>query len=264
MQFFDSHCHFDFTDFDDDRDSIWRDCNALGISNLIIPGVSPESWPIATAIAKQYKNIYVACGLHPWWIKKNIDANDLDKYLATIRNELQEYISQQKYIAIGECGLDAAIETSLALQQQVLSIHLKLSQLTGLPLILHCRKAHNELIQQLKAYELAGGGVIHGFSGSYELAATYWDMGFRLGIGGTITYERANKTRDAVKKLPLEAILLETDAPDMPMSGKQGERNSPTHIIQIAQVLADLRSEPLENIAQQTTLNSKTLFKILS
>ena len=96
------------------------------------------------------------------------------------------------------------------------------------------------------------------------MAMRYWAMGFRLGIGGTITYERANKTREAVKKLPLEALLLETDAPDMPIQGKQGQRNSPDAIVDIAQTLAQLRNVSLEKIATQTTANSKLLFKITS
>ncbi len=258
MQFFDSHCHFDFAVFDGDRDLIWRECNALGIAHLIIPGVAAEQWPLAASIAQQHKNIYVGVGVHPWWVGDNIAAD----YLADIHQHLEKNLTQPKCVAIGECGLDAVTETPMRLQQQVLDIHLQLAQQISKPLIIHCRKAHNELLVQLKSYDLPAGGVIHGFSGSYELAASYWDMGFRLGIGGTITYERANKTRTAVKKLPLDAILLETDAPDMPLSGKQGERNSPLHIIEIAQALADLRGEPLEKIAVQTTLNSHTLFKI--
>lgn len=272
MQFFDSHCHFDFAIFDKDRDLIWRECDVLGITHLIIPGVAPEQWSTAAEIAQPYRNMYWGAGLHPWWIneesiksnniKKDIAENDIELFLKSLYQQLQKNIRQQKCIAIGECGLDATIETPIALQHQVLDIHLQLAQQISMPLIIHCRKAHNELLVQLKRYDLPAGGVIHGFSGSYELAASYWDMGFRLGIGGTITYERANKTRAAVKKLPLDAILLETDAPDMPLSGKQGERNSPAHIIDIAQTLADLRGEPLGKIAAQTTLNSRTLFKI--
>lgn len=272
MLFFDSHCHFDFAIFDKDRDLIWRECDALGIMHLIIPGVAPEQWPTAAAIARPYRNMYWGAGLHPWWIngesikkeslKNDAVENDIELFLKSLHQQLQKNSRQQKCIAIGECGLDATIETPIALQQQVLDIHLQLAQQVSKPLIIHCRNMHNELLQQLKAYNLTGGGVIHGFSGSYELAVSYWNMGFRLGIGGTITYERANKTRTAVKKLPLDAILLETDAPDMPLSGKQGERNSPTYIVEVAQTLADLRGESLEKIAAQTTLNSRTLFKI--
>lgn len=259
LQFFDSHCHFDFAAFDNDRELIWRACNARGIAQLMIPGVAREQWPRAAAIAQQHAHIYFAVGLHPWWLaQENINAQALEN----IRGDLLQHVFQPKCLAIGECGLDAAIATPLAVQQAVLDIHLQLAQHTSLPLIIHCRKAHSELLQQLKGYHLPAGGVIHAFSGSYELAARYWAMGFRVGVGGTITYARANKTRAAIKKLPLEALLLETDAPDMPLSGRQGERNSPIHIIEIAQMLAELRAEPLAKIATQTTHNSRTLFKM--
>jgi len=264
MLLFDSHCHFDFDVFDADRESIWQACNQRGISYLIIPGVAPQQWRVATEIANAHNNIYMAVGLHPWWIEKSLAANNIENYLRNVAQDLQRNIFQTKCVAIGECGLDALVETPLQLQQQVLDLHLTSAQENSLPLIIHCRKAHNELLAQLKNYSLPAGGVIHGFSGSYGVAMRYWDMGFRLGIGGTITYERANKTREAVKQLPLESLLLETDAPDMPIQGKQRQRNSPDAIVDIAQTLAQLRNEPLEKIATQTTLNSKALFKITS
>jgi len=262
MQFFDSHCHFDFSEFDGDRDNIWRDCQARGVRQLMIPGVSLSSFTAAAAIAGQYEGIYTAAGLHPWWVEKDLGAADVVLNPSSIHDRLLARLVNPKCVAVGECGLDAVINTSLPLQQQVLDIHLQVASETGLPLIIHCRKAHNELVVQLKTRKLSAGGVIHAFSGSYELATAYWEMGFRLGIGGTITYERANKTRQAVKKLPLEALLLETDAPDMPLYGRQGEPNSPVNIPAIAQVLADLREEPVAIIAAHTTRNARQLFKI--
>lgn len=261
--FFDSHCHFDFAVFDHDRDLVWRECSERGIKHLMIPGVAPEQWQTAAAIADLHNNIVFGVGVHPHWIQKDLANESMSNYLTDIRQQLEQNIHQQNCVAVGECGLDAFIETAMDLQQQVLAVHLQLAQETELPLIIHCRKAHNELFALLQEYDLSAGGVIHAFSGSYELAARYWAMGFRLGIGGTITYERAQKTRAAVKQLPLEAILLETDAPDMPLSGKQGERNSPEYIIEIAQTLADLRGETLATIASQTTCNANTLFKII-
>jgi len=260
MEFFDSHCHFDFAVFDNDRESIWNECNARGIHYLMIPGVAPEQWSVVKHIVQEHNTIYQAVGLHPWWIKANEISSD---YVANLRQQLANNIHQENCLAIGECGLDALIETPLNVQQQILDIHLQLAQEVSLPLIIHCRKAHNELLQQLKKYNLMAGGVIHAFSGSHDMAEQYWAMGFRVGVGGTITYERANKTRQAVRQLPLESIVLETDAPDMPLHGKQGERNSPVNIIAIAQTLADIRDESLARIAAQTTRNAKQLFKII-
>ncbi len=289
MEFFDSHCHFDFAVFDCDRDQVWKNCIEQGMRALIIPGVAPSQWASSAQIAEEHDGIYIGVGLHPWWIQKDgiekeaIDKESIEKEridearieiekiedkgiekqsFDSLGRELKENLFRKKCVAIGECGLDALIETPMNIQQQVLDIHLQLAQATLKPLIIHCVKAHNELLQQLKKYRLPAGGVIHAFSGSYEMAAQYWAMGFYLGVGGTITYERANKTRQAVKKLPLEAILLETDAPDMPLCGRQGQRNSPENIIAIAQALADLRSESLEQIALQTTINAQQLFKV--
>lgn len=268
MEFFDSHCHFDFAAFDNDRDAIWREANAQGIHYLMIPGVAPNQWGRAANVSQRYTNIYSGAGLHPYWIKDSFNENEFSSdgfaaWLTIFQQQLRAHIHQENCIAIGECGLDAVIETPLQIQQQVLDVHLQLAQETSLPLIIHCRKAHNELLQQLKKYNLPAGGVIHAFSGSYEMAEQYWAKNFRLGIGGAITYERANKTRQAAKRLPLDAIVLETDAPDMPLNGKQGERNSPVNIILVAQTLADLRGESLAIIAAQTTRNAQQLFKII-
>jgi len=262
MNLCDSHCHFDFAVFDNDREVIWRKCNQLGINALMIPGVAPEQWQIAANISAQHSNIYHGVGLHPWWIEKELPVENIANYVSDIREQLQQKISLSKCRAIGECGLDASIETPMELQQKILDVHLELAQKTSLPLIIHCHKAHNELCEQLQVHKFSVGGVIHAFSGSYELALRYWKMGFRLGIGGTITYERANKTRKTVQQLPIESILLETDAPDMPIYGKQGERNSPENLLVIAQTLSDLRNETLEYLAEKTTSNARTLFKI--
>src|SRR5690606_37745894 len=139
------------------------------------------------------------------------------------------------------------------IQQQILALHLELAQELKKPLIVHCHKAHNELIAQLKHYQLSAGGVIHAFSGSLEMAQIYRDMGFLLGIGGTITYERAKKTRNAVKHIGLDALVLESDAPDMPLHGRQGQRNSPALIPLIAQALAELQEVPVDEIARATS-----------
>ncbi len=254
-RFIDSHCHFDFADFDSDRTSVWQSCQALGVNGLMIPGVSQADWPKADAISASNPGIYWAAGLHPWWVK---DAIALDK----LADQLGIAAQGDKCVAIGECGLDAAIDTPLATQLPVFELHLQMANELGLPIIIHCRRAHNELISLLRHNPLTQGGVIHAFSGSYEMAKQYWDMGFYLGIGGTITYERAHKTREAVKRMPLESLLLESDAPDMPLAGRQGQRNSPEYIPLIADALAQLRGESVAVIAERTTRNAQTLFKI--
>lgn len=261
----DSHCHFDFADFDPDRQSLWQQCQQY-LQALIIPGVSPQQWKQAAHLCQYLSQsaantrAYHAVGLHPWWIEEY----RLDHNLSDLPLQLSQAIDQTNPIAIGESGLDKLHQqySDLETQQHSLQYHLQAAVDHSLPLILHSVKTHALLLQQLKRYHLPKGGVIHAFSGSYEQGLAFWKQGFYLGIGGTITYERAQKTRDAVKRLPLEALLLETDAPDMPLSGHQGERNTPLSANTVATTLAHLRQQPTDDIIRQTTDNTNALFEL--
>lgn len=262
LEFFDTHCHFDFEDFDKDRETLWATCRSQGIRQMLVPGVQPDQWPRMQRLCANNPGIYYAAGLHPCWLEGNIESRKRNTQLAALSEALRDQLDEQYCIAIGECGLDQYINGDADLQEAVLSCHLEIAQEFGKPIILHCRRAHNQMLRCLKAFPLKNGGILHAYSGSLEQAEQYWKMGFYLGIGGTITYDRANKTRSAVKKLPPEALVLETDAPDMPLCGQQGERNSPLNIPAIAGILAALRDESVECIARQTTLNAKTLLRI--
>lgn len=248
---FDTHCHFDFSEFDDSRDGLWQQCLQVGVQHLLIPGVEPCQWSQAEELTNQYVGIVMAAGLHPWWVASHQVPDD----------ELWErQLNHSNCVAIGECGLDAHIETPLDSQLSVFEKHLQMAVDVSMPVVIHVRKTHNETIRMLKKYRPASGGVIHGFTGSVELAEEYWALGFRLGIGGSITYSRANKTREAVTRMPLESLLLETDAPDMPLQGYQGQSNSPLRLTEVAKTLSELRNESLETVAKVTTTNAQTLF----
>jgi TatD DNase family protein len=199
-----------------------------------------------------------AAGLHPWWVKDYLANHTVDDLSQALIINMQD----KKCVALGETGLDAIIDLDLSIQVTCLEVHIKLAQQFSKPLILHSRKTHAELISILKKVQLNPTGVVHAFSGSYEQAKAFIDAGLYLGIGGVITYERANKTREAVKKIPLEYLLLETDAPDMPLQGQQGEINSPINVVSIANHLAELKQEPLDHIARITTENAHRLFGI--
>lgn len=271
--FFDSHCHFDFIEFNADRAALWQACNAKGITRLLMPGVAPEQWQTAAQYCAQYSGLFYAAGIHPHWIQQQpwfktgneslLDCAIREKIAGLICNEFlySANVNGTHCVAVGECGLDKMTAASFELQQQLLALHIEVANQLQKPLIIHCVKAHNELIAVLKKHKPKWGGVIHAFSGSYEMAQQYVDMGFYLGVGGTITYERAQKTRAAVAKIPLEWLLLETDAPDMPLQGKQGRRNSPCYIPQIAQVLATLRGVTTQEIAEATNRNAMRLFR---
>ncbi len=272
MQFFDSHCHFDFIEFNADRAALWRACAAHGITRLLMPGVAPEQWQNAAQLCVRYDGLCYAAGIHPHWIEQQqwfqrntmgllTDATQ-EKIAALIREEIMQSAQAENpaCVAVGECGLDKFITTPIALQQQLLSLHIDIANQLNKPLIVHGVRAHNEMIALLKKNKPKTGGVVHAFSGSYEIAQQYVDLGFYLGVGGTITYERAQKTRAAVTKIPLDYLVLETDAPDMPLQGKQGQRNSPEYIPQIAEVLAQLRGVAVQEIATATSRNAQRLF----
>ncbi|MEW5248517.1 TatD family hydrolase [Microbulbifer sp. 2201CG32-9] len=256
MLLIDSHCHFDFDDFTSDRDAVWQRCRAVGVEQLIIPGVEVRQWESLAALVCREPGWHAAVGVHPWWI------SGLQQTDAQLQQALCECAEQGRFVAIGECGLDKLIETPFERQLDVLRIHLTVAAELGLPVILHVRKAHSELLRLLKGFRLGRGGVIHAFSGDVELARRYWAMGFRLGIGGTISYPRAAKTRRAVVELPLESLLLESDAPDMPLRGRQGERNSPEYLPVTAGLLAELRGVSAEEVAARTRENTRLLFSL--
>jgi TatD DNase family protein len=270
MHFFDSHCHFDFAEFNADRAALWQACNRQGITQLLMPGVAPGQWQRAAQLCEQYPGLCYAAGIHPHWIEQQewfnkndaglLDEKTHEKITQLLRAELGQS-GDSFCVAVGECGLDKMIATPIEVQQQLLALHIDIANQLHKPLIIHCVRAHNELIALLKKHNANSGGVIHAFTGSYETAQQYVGMGFCLGVGGAITYERAQKTRAAVSKVSLEYLLLETDAPDMPLQGKQGQRNSPEYIVQIAQVLADLRGISCAEVATATQKNTLTLLR---
>jgi TatD DNase family protein len=259
----DSHCHFDFSEFDEHRLELWSLCRENNIQHLLIPGVHPDQWLTSYELTKTLVGVKCAAGVHPWWIAKlsaiNLDDQGLS---ASLLKHLEKTLQQVNCVAIGECGLDKTIGTNFELQQIIFEQHIRCACDTGLPVIIHVRQTQNETLQLLARLKPAGGGVIHGFTGSLDLARQYWALGFYLGVGGSITYPRANKTRQTLAKMPLESLLLETDAPDMPLHGFQGAPNSPLKIVNIAQALAELRTETIEDIARQTTENAHQLFNL--
>lgn len=272
MQLFDSHCHFDFSDFNTDRAAVWQRCKTRGITGLLMPGVSPEQWPNLAEICTHFPDFVYAAGIHPHWLEhqkwypKNTQAllvNQTLRHIETILCVEMTRAQQKgvsKCVAVGECGLDKLIATPLSLQRQILEVHIDLANQLHKPLIIHSVKTHNELLSCFKQNPPRYGGVIHAFSGSLETARQFLARGFLLGVGGTITYERAQKTRHALRNISLEYLLLETDAPDMPLSGQQGDRNSPEYLPRIAQCLADLQGIGIDQVAEATYQNARRLF----
>jgi len=253
----DSHCHLDLDVFDEDREAVIAECEQLGIDRLLLPGLTLKQFAKLRSLKHQNAHLDIALGLHPHFLTV-LEQNPLDKLLCEFSDLARQY--QDTIVAIGECGLDAKINTPMPYQEVILTEHIKLATKLKLPLIIHHRQTHHLLIRLLKQQRFLNGGIIHAFSGSQEIAHTYIDLGFCLGVGGIITYPRANKTRNTLKHTSLNDLVLETDAPDMPIMGYQGKRNSPSRLPLIAQALAELKGISVTEVIQQTDNNYYRLF----
>lgn len=249
----DSHCHIDFPQFDADRTSVLEHAAKLGIHTILVPGTQARNWRNQIQLSHHFPQLKIALGLHPYFLQdfEQQDLVLLEKLILANRTQI---------LAVGEIGLDFHISVDKGLQQDVLEKQLQLASEFDLPVILHHRQSHNQLIRTLKQYRLKRSGVVHAFSGSLQQANSYIEMGFKLGVGGTITYPRANKTRTVFANVPLESLLIETDAPDMLLMGCQGQRNSPELLPKILEELAAIRSESLVVIDLQLEQNFAQLF----
>lgn len=251
LQLIDSHCHLDFDNFDTDREAVLSHCEGLGITDIIVPGVDHKSWPKLIEICAQSPMLHLALGLHPMFMHSH-QADDIEA--------LEWALNDYQPIAVGEIGLDYYLHGhDKAAQADLFEAQIQLAEKFELPVILHVRKAHDAVLKVLRKHTLKGG-IVHAFNGSLQQAEHYQKLGFLFGVGGAVTYPRAQKLQALFRDLPLDAIVLETDAPDMPLVGHQGERNSPEMIPTILAKLADIRSETESQLAAATTDNCKQLF----
>lgn len=268
MKFTDSHCHLDDEKFAQTLPSLLQQCAQASIERIIIPSIAPRNFNEVLTLTKRYNAIPIklfAClGIHPWFLD-DLSQDDLDTLTALVTQE------KDNTIAIGEIGIDGAIskhaqqpEENLHKQLTFFDYQLLLAKQNQLPVIIHHRQSHQHIVPMLKRHKLASAGIIHGFSGSYQQAKDYIDLGFKLGIGGTITYARAKKTINAIKRLPLESLVLETDAPAMPLSievtKEQQAHNSPINLSKVFQCLVQIRNESQEQIAEQIEANIDQVF----
>ncbi|MCW8107393.1 TatD family hydrolase [Alteromonas ponticola] len=251
----DSHCHLDLPAFESDLHSVVKQSEDAGVKRFLVPGTTPKGWKRQLAIRQSFPQCDLAFGHHPYFL------TEIEKDgISTLKRWIKAHRSA--CIALGEIGLDATVNTPMETQQALFLAQLELAQYYELPVILHHRKTHHLLIEGLKQLKFAHGGIIHAFSGSMQVAQQYIEMGFSLGIGGTITYPRARKTRQAVAELSLDHMVLETDSPDMPMQGRQGQRNAPAYIGDVAQALAELKTTSKAKVCAQTTNNYLRLFNL--
>ncbi|WP_110428778.1 TatD family hydrolase [Glaciecola sp. KUL10] len=253
----DSHCHLDLPIFDNDRNEVLQRAKALGLTKCLLPGLSLKQFRTLLTLKAQEPCYDICLGLHPYFLRSQ-SPHETQQTINVLNKLADEH--KDKIVAIGETGLDSKITTNIEYQKILLKAQIEIAERLNKPLVLHHRQSHNELIRLLKQAGFSNGGVIHAFSGSDQIAQTYIQMGFYLGVGGTITYERAKKTRETIKHIGLQYLLLETDSPDMPMCGKQGLRNEPAYLIDVIATLSKLKACSETSIIQTTTNNYNNLF----
>lgn len=246
--FIDTHCHLDATEFDADREQVLSLAVQQNISHLVIPAVARESFPTVIEFCRQHKNCAYALGIHPLYV----DQAQLEDLAV-----LTDFVQQYQPIAIGEIGLDYFV-TKANMERQILFFteQVKIAHQYQLPVLLHVRQAVDDVLKVLRR-QVGVTGIAHAFNGSWQQAKQFIDLGFKLGFGGAMTYDRALRIRALAQKLPLDAIVLETDAPDMPPAWLPAQsRNSPLELPKIAQVLADLRQLDVMQVAEITRENA--------
>jgi TatD DNase family protein len=249
----DSHVHLDDARFEGDRSAVLERARAAGVSMQVIPGTDAASWPRIHALCTPDSGLFPAYGMHPMF---------MDRHQPEHIKLLSHWLETGHPVAVGEIGLDFYQEGYDAeAQRDIFRQQLALAREFDLPVILHARAALDDVTSALRH---TGGlrGVVHSFSGSQAQAEQLWKIGFHLGIGGPVTYERAQRLRRIVSSMPLEYLLLESDAPDQPGAAHRGERNEPSYIPDVLHCIAELRGMDPQELAAATTANVTRLFGI--
>jgi len=265
----DTHCHLDAPEFDADREAVVQRAREAGVGLIVIPAVTPQTFAPARDAAHRFNAAY-ALGIHPLYVRQVPD-----NAVALLDAALQRWREDPRLVAVGEIGLDHFVpelqdEASRTLQERIYAAQLDLAVAHGLPVILHVRRSADGLLKHLRRLRDAGrpvaGGIAHAFNGSPQQAEAFVALGFKLGFGGAMTFERALQIRRLAAELPPEALVLETDAPDIPPhwlyltaeARARGERsrNEPGELPRIAQTLADLRGLSLDALRELTTRNA--------
>ncbi len=250
----DTHSHIDLPVFEDDFDGVLKRAREAGVTAQVLPGVIRSGWQRILQLSADEQDLFPAIGLHPMYLSSH-GKKDLE--------ELRRLALGGKLVAIGEMGLDYYVKNANRTVQQILfEAQLSIASEAGLPVLLHVRKAHDEVQATIRRLGFSGGGIVHAFSGSLQQAEHYIKLGFLISICGTITYDRATKIRMVAKALPLGSLVVETDSPDIPPCSHHGEQNFPEYLPEILVTLADLRNEPYEHVAQQIEKNSRALLAL--
>ncbi len=252
---FDSHAHLDDERFDKDRDHMIARAKENGIELILNPGADLNTSIRAVNLAEKYDMVYAAVGVHPH------DVKDMDEDTIEVLKALS---NKKKVVAIGEIGLDFYYDYSPRDEQRKwFRRQIELAKEVNLPIITHDRDAHEETFNILKEYDVGNTGcVMHCYASSVEMAREYIKMGVYISLAGPVTFSNARKTYDVAKEIPLEWLLVETDSPYLTPTPYRGKRNEPAYVKLVAEKIAEAKGISLEEVAKQTTLNAKKLFRI--
>jgi TatD DNase family protein len=248
----DSHAHLELSEFDGDREDVIERARESGVGCIVNVGINLEDSRNAVALAERYDNIYASVGVHPH------DAKSIDE---TTYDSLRKLSENDNVVAYGEIGLDFFRNLSPKdLQIKRFGEQLELAGELGLPVIIHDREAHREIVEMLKGWKSYSGGVIHCFSGDYDMARKCLDMGFYISIPGTITYKKSETLRDVVRRVSIDRLLVETDCPFLSPEPKRGKRNEPANVVYTTHKVAQVKGLPFEDVAMITSENTRNVF----
>lgn len=253
MEFIDTHSHLFLPEFDSDRDLVIRHAIAQSVSKIILPNIDAETLPKVTELCEKFpQNCFPALGLHPTSVKENYPAE-----LEFIINS----ISKVQPLAIGESGIDLYWDKTYFKEQcEAFSVQIDLAKSIQIPIIIHSRESFDEIIKILENKTGSGlTGIFHSFSGTLEQASIIINLGFKIGINGVVTFKNS-QLPEVIKQIPLNELVLETDAPYLTPTPNRGKRNESAYLIYIAQKIAEIKNIPLENVAETTTQTAKKLF----
>jgi TatD DNase family protein len=249
----DTHVHLNAAQFDEDRHEVIARAKEAGISRIINVGFNRETIPTSIALAEQYDFIYSTVGWHPVDAKE-MTPEDLEW--------IEQLCSHPKVVAIGEIGLDYYWDTSPKdVQVRIFRQQIRLARKLGMPIAIHNRDAHQDILQVLREEKAAEvGGVMHCFSGSWETAKQCLDMNFHISFGGPVTFKNAKQPKEVLEKVPLDRLLIETDAPYLTPHPFRGKRNESSYVKLVAEAAAQIKGISIEELGHQTTRNALTLF----
>ena len=264
----DTHCHLDAAEFAHDRKEVIERAGAAGVSAIVIPAVEVGNFEAVRSLARSFKGGAYALGIHPICVPQARE-QDLERLESCVQASLED----PRFVAIGEIGLDFFLpalkeDAMREKQERFYGAQLDLARRYGLPVLLHVRRSQDLLLKHLRRRPPIGG-IAHAFNGSLQQARLFIEHGFALGMGGAMTFARALQIRRLARQLPLQDLVLETDAPDIPPAwlggpGKPPARNEPAQVGRIAQALAEIREVSREDVVFATAANARRVLPRLA